>query len=432
MMNREILRLAIPNIIANISVPMLGIVDTALVGHMEAVYYIGALAVGTMVFNFLYFGLGFLSMGTSGLTAQAWGAEDQSEVGLVFWRALTVALSMSILLILLQVPLGRIGFHFVDASPEVLDHARSYFHIRIWAAPATLSLMVVQGWFIGIQNARTPMMLTISVNVFNILSNLIFVYAFGMNSDGVAYGTVCAQYLGLMIAFRILSKMVSPLQRPVNWRIVLQLSALKRYFNINFDLFLRTLNLIVVFAFFTLASSWQGGLILAANSILMQPWAFNSFALDGFAFAAQSLVGRFIGARDLDSLKACIRQLFLWCTGIALIFTMVYLFFGEWILAGFTDKEDVIREALKYWDWVAYGTFLSSFAYIWDGIYIGATATRWIRNAMLICVVVFFGSYWILIEQMGNHGLWTAVTLFMIARGLILTIMAPACIYQRI
>ena len=226
-MNREILRLAIPNIIANISVPMLGIVDTALVGHMEAVYYIGALAVGTMVFNFLYFGLGFLSMGTSGLTAQAWGAQNQSEVGLVFWRALTVALSMSILLILLQIPLVRIGFHFVDATPEVLEHASSYFHIRIWAAPATLSLMVVQGWFIGIQNARTPMMLTIAVNVFNILGNLIFVYGFGMNSDGVAYGTVCAQYLGLLIAFKILSTMVSPLKNPVNWRNVLQLSALK-------------------------------------------------------------------------------------------------------------------------------------------------------------------------------------------------------------
>ena len=311
-MNREILRLAIPNIIANISVPMLGIVDTALVGHMEAVYYIGALAVGTMVFNFLYFGMGFLSMGTSGLTAQAWGAQNQSEVGLVFWRALTVALSMSILLILLQIPLVRIGFHFVDATPEVLEHASSYFHIRIWAAPATLSLMVVQGWFIGIQNARTPMMLTIAVNVFNILGNLIFVYGFGMNSDGVAYGTVCAQYLGLLIAFKILSTMVSPLKNPVNWRKVLQLSALKQYFYINFDLFLRTLNLIVVFAFFTLASSWQSGVILAANSILMQPWAFNSFALDGFAYAAQSLVGRFIGAGDVVSLKRCIRYLLFW------------------------------------------------------------------------------------------------------------------------
>ncbi len=323
-MNREILRLAVPNIIANISVPMLGIVDTALVGHMEAVYYIGALAVGTMVFNFLYFGLGFLSMGTSGLTAQAWGAQNQSEVGLVFWRALTVALSMSILLILLQIPLVRIGFHFVDATPEVLEHASSYFHIRIWAAPATLSLMVVQGWFIGIQNARTPMMLTIAVNVFNILGNLIFVYGFGMNSDGVAYGTVCAQYLGLLIAFKILSTMVSPLKNPVNWRKVLQLSALKH----------------------------------------------------------------------VVSLKRCIRYLLLWCTGIALIFSLLYFLFGEWILAAFTDKEDVIRKALEYWNWVVLGTFLGSFAYIWDGIYIGATATRSIRNAMLICGVVFFCSYW--------------------------------------
>ena len=299
-MNREILRLAIPNIIANISVPMLGIVDTSLVGHMESVYYIGALSVGTMVFNFLYFGLGFLSMGTSGLTAQAWGAQNQSEVGLVFWRALTVALSMSLLLILLQVPLGWIGFHFVDATPEVLVHARSYFQIRIWAAPATLSLMVIQGWFIGIQNARTPMILTVVVNVFNIVGNLVFVYGFGMNSDGVAYGTLCAQYLGLLIAFRILTTMASSLHQSVNLQHVLLLSALRRYFSINLNLFLRTLNLIVVFAFFTLASSWQGSLILAANSILMQPWAFISFAFDGFAYAAQSLVGRFIGAKDLN------------------------------------------------------------------------------------------------------------------------------------
>jgi len=432
MMNREILRLAIPNIIANISVPMLGIVDTSLVGHMESVYYIGALSVGTMVFNFLYFGLGFLSMGTSGLTAQAWGAQNQSEVGLVFWRALTVALSMSLLLILLQVPLGWIGFHFVDATPEVLVHARSYFQIRIWAAPATLSLMVIQGWFIGIQNARTPMILTVVVNVFNIVGNLVFVYGFGMNSDGVAYGTLCAQYLGLLIAFRILTTMASPLHQSVNLQHVLLLSALRRYFSINLNLFLRTLNLIVVFAFFTLASSWQGSLILAANSILMQPWAFISFAFDGFAYAAQSLVGRFIGAKDLNSLKRCIRYLFVWCVGLSLVFTTFYLFTGEWILAGFTDKEEVVLEALKYWPWVAYGAFLSSFAYIWDGIYIGATATRSIRNAMLICAVLFFSSYWILIDELGNHGLWAAITVLMIARGLILTLMAPTKIFQRL
>ena len=164
----------------------------------------------------------------------------------------------------------------------------------------------------------------------------------------------------------------------------------------------------------------------------MQPWAFNSFALDGFAYAAQSLVGRFIGAGDVVSLKRCICYLLMWCTGIALIFSLVYFLFGEWILAAFTDKEDVIRKALEYWNWVVLGTFLGSFAYIWDGIYIGATATRSIRNAMLICGVVFFSSYWIFIEPMGNQGLWTALTIFMIARGLILTVMAPACIYRKI
>jgi MATE family multidrug resistance protein len=164
----------------------------------------------------------------------------------------------------------------------------------------------------------------------------------------------------------------------------------------------------------------------------MQPWAFISFAFDGFAYAAQSLVGRFIGAKDLNSLKRCIRYLFVWCVGLSLVFTTFYLFTGEWILAGFTDKEEVVLEALKYWPWVAYGAFLSSFAYIWDGIYIGATATRSIRNAMLICAVLFFSSYWILIDELGNHGLWAAITVLMIARGLILTLMAPTKIFQRL
>lgn len=425
--NREILRLALPNIVANVSVPLLGMADTVIVGHLEAPHYIGALALGTAIFNFLYWGFGFLAMGTTGVTAQAWGAGDRSEVRRLLQRGLLVAGLLGAVMILLQGAIGAVAFHVMDSTPEVLEHARSYFAIRIWAAPATLSLMVVQGWFLGVQNARTPMLLTVAVNLLNILASLGFVMFAGMDSDGVAWGTLAAQYCGVLLGLLMLRSFFS---EGSGGRFslesgLLETQGLKRFFQVNRDILIRTLALITVFTFFTMASAQMGEDILAANSLLLQLWMLVSFAIDGFANAGQGLVGRYTGGRDTSALRRCVGLLILWAAGIGVVFALVYGWSGEWLLHQFTRHEEIVALASVYLPWLTLGALLNLFAFIWDGIFLGATATRVMRNAMLLCTAGFFGMYLLFQPLWFNHGLWLALTTFMILRGASLTWLAP-------
>ena len=430
-MNRDILRLALPNIVANVSIPLLGIVDIVLVGHMEAVYFIGALALGTMVFNFLYLGLNFLAMGTTGLTAQAFGAQDSTEMTRVLERALLLAFTLGGMLVILQPLLSLLIFSWVEASPEVLHHAQEYFHIRIWAAPATLGLMAVQGWFLGIQDAKTPMILMIAANGFNILGNVAFVYGLGMQSEGVAWGTLVAQYAGLLLAALLLHRHVPLHTLGQHWSETLDLSKLRSYFSVNGDILVRTLLLIGVLSFFTIASAWDGDLILAANSLLMQLWGLASYGMDGFANAGQSLTGRFVGGKHPQELRRCVRLLMLWGGGIGLGCATTYGVAGEMILGWFTDKADVIEKAVEFLPWVVAGALLNMPAFIWDGVFIGATASRAMRNAMLVCTATFLPAYLILHPLLQNHGLWLALTIFMVARSNTLTLLAPRHVFAR-
>lgn len=425
-MNRKILNLAIPNIISNLSVPLLGAVDTALVGHLDEAYYLGAIAVGSMIFNFIFWGFGFLRMGTTGLTAQAFGEENHTDSIMTLARALAVAATFGILIVLLQAWIADLSFWLVDASPEVERYTRIYFNIRIFTAPATLCLYAINGWFLGMQNARYPMIVTIVLNSLNIALDVFFVYSMNMTVDGVALGTLIARYCGLILAVILL------LARYRNWidgyvhKLLLEVEAIKKFFSVNRDIFIRTLCLIFTFSFFTAKSAEFGNVILAANSILLQLWMIVSYGIDGFAYAAESLIGRYTGSDQQKRVNLAVKYCFLWGTGIGVLASLTYAFFDVQILRLFTDQQNVIDAAMAYFLWTIAGPTVSSFSYIWDGIFIGATATAPMRDSMMIATLaVFLPAYGIGVSFFGNHALWLAMTLFMIARGITLSFYAP-------
>jgi len=430
-LNKQILALAIPNILTNLSVPLLSSVDTAVVGHLDEVYYLGAIAIGSMIFNFIYWAFGFLRMGTTGLTSQAFGKKDEKEIALNLFRPLLVALFGAIVLISLQYAIAEISFMIIDASAEVEKHAMKYFYIRIFAAPATLAIYVFHGWFLGMQNAKYPMILLITVNVLNLLFNLLFIYQFNMTSDGVALGTVIAQYSGLIIAIIIFNKKYQNYLKYFSLSEILNLSKLKTFYKVNSNIFIRTLALLFVLSYFTVESAKFGDDILAANTILLQMWIIISYAVDGFAFAAESLVGKFIGANDNDRLKLSIKYLFVWGLGIGLIFTLIYSLVGEVIITLFTDNKVVVELAVTFVAWTIVSQMVNSVSFIWDGIYIGATKTETMRNSMLFSAfIVFLPTYLLTKDYLGNHSLWLALTLFMVVRALSLTLTARKNIFK--
>jgi MATE family multidrug resistance protein len=438
-MNKKILDLAIPNIISNISIPLLGIVDMALMGHLESDAYIGAIALGSLIFNFIYWSLGFLRMGTSGFTAQAWGRRDLPETILVFSRAFFIALALSFLLILLQKPIEILSFAVLKGETRVEELAMDYFRIRVWAAPAALGQFALLGFFLGMQNARLPMMVLITTNIINLICDYIFVMKLGMGSEGVALGTVIAQYSGLLMALYFFRRYFRRLF--VYWTLkgTIQWDKLRNFLMVNKDIFIRTMCLVVVFSIFTARSASSDlttegeETILAVNSLLMQFFMFFSFLIDGFAHASEALTGKFIGAKDRLFLSRTIRLLFIWGTAISLLFTLLYMLGGKVIFSALTNNAEVIANARPYFFWVIMVPMVSFAAFLWDGIYIGATAGREMRNAMLISTLgVFFPVYILAGKLMGNHGLWLAFILFMVARGITMQILSKRAVYMKI
>lgn len=416
-MNRQILRLTLPNIITNITVPLLGMVDLAIVGHIGDATHIGAIALGTTIFNLIYWNFGFLRMGTSGLTAQAYGAGNTDETLRILVRGITIALSAALLLIMLQMPIAVVARRLMNRSEHLITLTMSYFYVRIWAAPATLGLYVLKGWFIGMQDSRTPMIIAILLNIVNIFFSLLFVMVFHMDIAGVALGTVLAQYSGLLMAIGCWLYQYGHLRKLIDIRASLRWSDMKHFFHLNRDIFLRTLCLAGVFAFIPFISAHMGDDILAANTLLMQLFTWFSYIMDGFAYAGEALVGRFIGAEDEPSLRKVIRYLVYWGCGLTAIFTLLYFFCGEWILGIFTDKREVVATAMSYMRWTIAVPVAGFAAFLFDGIYIGATASKAMRNIMFVATAVFFGGYYLLAPVLGNDGLWIAFLLFLVFRG---------------
>lgn len=425
--NREILRLAIPNIISNITVPLLSMVDMAIVGHLSLGVYIGAIATSTLIFNFIYWSFSFLRMGTSGFTAQAYGADNKEELSVILLRSLSIAFIGGILIILLQYFIFKAAFFVIKASPEVIMYAHSYFKIYIWSAPAVLGMYAFSGWFVGMQDARTPMLIAITTNIVNISVSLFFVYILGMNIEGVALGSLIAQISGLLLAFTIWFFKYKKIRLYINWDRLREISAYIPFFRVNTDIFIRTMLLIAVTTFFTSISARMGDTILAANALLMQLFTLFSYMMDGFAYAAEALTGRFIGAKQTIRLRELIKKLFIWGICIVLLFTLCYSLFTEQILGILTDKAEVIAICKEYKYWVLLIPVAGFSAFLWDGIFVGATASRQMRNSMFIAAGSFFILYFSLSSYLGNDALWLSFIAYLGMRGIIQSFM-----YKRI
>ena len=421
-MNRRILHLAIPSIVSNITVPLLGLVDVTIVGHLGATAYIGAIAVGGLLFNILYWNFGFLRMGTSGLTSQAYGRKEKDAEIRVLVQAVSVGLFSALAMLILQYPIERLAFRLLDTSAEVEQYAVSYFRICIWGAPAVLAQYGFTGWFIGMQNSRYPMYIAIVMNVINIVCSSCFVFLFGMKVEGVALGTVVAQYSGVMMAWWLWFYNYKELRGRITFRGSLQLIAMRRFFAVNRDIFLRTLCLIGVTTFFTSTGARQGDVILAVNTLLMQLFTLFSYIMDGFAYAGEALSGRYVGACNLVQLKRAVKALFGWGIGLSLVFTLLYGIGGENFLGLLTNDTIVIETAGHYFYWVLAIPLAGFAAFLWDGILIGATATRFMLWAMLVASGSFFVIYYCFSGTTNNHMLWLAFLVYLALRGIMQTL----------
>lgn len=422
---KDILKLAIPSIISNISVPLLGIIDLALVGHLGSDIYIGAIALGSTIFSFLYWGFGFLRMGTGGITAQAYGRKSDADIRTVLFQGLIIAAACSLALLILQKPISNFSFYLIEGSNEVEHFARQYFMIRIWAAPATISMYVFAGWFIGMQNTRIPMITSIFVNIINIVLNYIFVWVLDMKTSGVALGTVIAQYLALFLYIWYLYKNYNRFTLWPGKKDILNKAKIKELFNVNKDIFIRTMFLIFVLSFFTAKSAAANDRILAINTLLFQFFFIFSFFSDGFANAAESLSGKFMGAKNRDNLIKSVKLTFSFGLYITAAFTLIYYLFAENILYLLTDNNQMIIDSRPYILWIVLIPVLSIASFIWDGVFLGITESKALRNSVLVSsILIFFPIYFMTKGSMGNHGLWLAFSLFMLTRSLLLTLYA--------
>lgn len=430
--HKNILHIALPAIVSNITVPLLGLVDVAIVGHLGAPAYIGAIAVGGMLFNIFYWIFAFLRMGTSGMTSQAYGRRDLDEVTRLLVRSVGVGFSVAIALIVFQYPLCRMAFLFIEATPEVERLATLYFRICIWGAPAVLGLYAFSGWFIGMQNSRFPMWIAIAQNIVNIAVSLLLVFVFGLKVEGVALGTLTAQYAGLGMAVWFWLHYYKPLRLRLDWRSsLLQKKAMVIFFKVNRDIFFRTLCLVAVMMFFTSAGAAQGEVVLAVNTLLMQFFTLFSYVMDGFAYAGEALSGKYVGARNEKLLRRTVRQIFMWGAGLSLFFVVLYVVGGEPFLSLLTDDKTVIVAADGYFYWALLIPIVGFAAFMWDGIYIGATATRGMLISMFIASLIFFVTYFGGRAAYGNHALWLAFILYLFSRGIVQTVLSPKVLHLK-
>jgi MATE family multidrug resistance protein len=419
-MNREIFRIAIPNIISSITVPLMGIFSTAIAGHTgDSAVTIGALAVGVSIFNFIYWNCSFIRMGTSGITAQAFGAQDFETTTAMLIRAVGISAALGVLVLLLQYPLGELSLWIMNGSQMVSD----YFYARIWAVPAGIMLFGLNGWFTGMQNAVIPMWTSIFINILHVLLSLWFVFGFDMGIVGIAYASVVAQWSGMLLSLLLLVLCFRKTLHKIDIAKVLDVSALKEFFKVNGDIIIRTFCIVMVYTFFTAASARMGSdIVLAVNTMLLQLFTPFSYMNDGFAYAAEALTGRFVGAKDELSLRRCIKRCVVWALGTAVVSILIYLFWWQDIMGMFVGEKSQLPEILtvasEYIGWVIVIPMAAALPFLMDGIMVGATLTRILRNSMLLSTVAYFGLYYSLYPIIGNDALWLAFTAYMALRGI--------------
>lgn len=425
--NHEILNIAIPSIISNITVPMLGLIDVTIVGHMGDAAYIGAIAVGSMIFNVIYWIFGFLRMGTSGMTSQAYGSRRMDEAIRLLIRALSIGIGIGMLFIVFQSPLRQGALTLMQPTEDIRCHASRYFNICIWGAPAMLGLYGLTGWYIGMQNTRIPMIVSIMQNVINIAASLTFVYLLDMKVEGVALGTLTAQYGGILMSLWLLRRHYGHQWHHVPLTSLFDREAMLRFFTVNRDIFLRTLFLVSVNLFFTSAGAKQGSIILAVNTLLFQLFTLYSYVMDGFAYAGEAVGGKYYGAGDAPAFHDTKRRLFGWGLALAIAYTLVYYLGGEHFLRILTDDTDVVEASTVYLPWAVAIPLAGMGAFIWDGIFIGITATRGMLISSCLAAVCFFAVYVTLGPTLHNHALWLALITYLFMRGVVQSLLFRRC-----
>lgn len=421
-LNRQILALSVPAVIATVTTPLLGLMDTAFTGHMGGAVYLAGIALGGNLFNLVYWLFGFLRMGASGLTAQAVGASDRRQQWLTLYRSLAVAFFSGLAIIVLQWPVASVYRAITMPDAEAWAEASEYFSILVWGAPAVLATTAMAGWFVGMQSSKRAMYMSLIIDVVNIAMTAALVLGAGMKVPGVAVGTLVAQWAGFAAALLMAVRM-RPLS-VVTLRDIVEPSELRRFFAVNRDIFLRTLCLIAVTLWFTRAGASSGTLTLAANALLMQLFILFSYVMDGLAYAGEALAGKCVGASDRRAFMLTVRALMLWGGAVAIVFTVLYLFFGEDVLALLSNDAGVLSVASGYLLWAVAIPLTGFAAFTWDGVFIGATATRRMLLAMFISASVYFVVYFTLRDMLGNHALWMAFTAFLLMRSLSMTVMS--------
>ncbi len=417
-LHKRIWLIAGPMILANLTVPILGLVDTAILGHLSHAHYLGAVALGAVIFDIMFWAFGFLRMGTTGLTAQAYGSNDLQKTRLLLWQSLLVAVSIGGVIILLQAPLFSAAFAYMSPSPEVEKWARIYCDIRIWAAPATLAHYVIYGWLLSIGKTRTVLALTIIANLINISLDYLFVMQFDMLTAGVAWGSLIAEYSLVILGLWVVKQSTRDMGNESLQQQLLRVADYRQLFTVNRYIFIRTLCLLFTISFFYARSAQQDDITLSANAILMTLLMVFSYAQDGFANAAEVLSGRAIGARNLQTFKQINRGCALWCLYTSIFFTLSLIIFDETIIGLLTDIDSVVQTTLIYWPWLILLPFAAAWSFLLDGIFVGATKARAMQNTMLFSSFCIFLPAWYLLTPWGNHGLWIAFLCFHAARSI--------------
>lgn len=424
-MNREIMGIAIPAVVTNVTIPLLGLLDTAIAGHLQGgsgAAFIGAVAVGAMMFNLIYWNFGFLRMGTSGMTAQAYGREDKTEITRILQHSTMLGLLIALGIIVLQWPLQWITLFIIGPSENVESLALTYFYIGVWGAPPTLMMMAIKGWFLGMQDSKSPMVISIGVNVLNILISLLAVYGLNMGFVGIIIGTVSAEWIGLIYSLWLVRHRYPEIVKGIKLREALHFRGAGQFFKVNADIFVRSFFMMLQSLFFTAAGARSGDLVLAVNALILQMVLLFSYFMDGIAFAGEAVAGKYCGRGDKQSERSCVLHLFQWAGILTVICALLYAFFPEQIFSLLTSDGAVVKASMDYRWWCVVVPVAGMAAYVWDGVFIGLTRTRAMAGAVGLALVMFMITYILLPNSWGNNVLWTAYVVFLLTRSLTQTV----------
>lgn len=418
-LHQRILGIALPMILSNLSVPLVGMVDSGVAGHLPEAAYLAAVAVGATVFNFLFLGLNFLRMGTTGLTAQAHGREDFGAARVSLAQTLLLGQVLALMLLVFQHPLRELALYLIAPAPEVVAHVRVYFDVRIWSAPLVLANYALLGWFLGMQTARAPLAVLLVTNAVNAGLDIGFVYGLGMTVDGIAAASLCGEAAGLLTGLLLAARLLRRHPAPWDAAPLRDMTRWRELVGINGNILIRTLCLMFAFGLFTALGARLGALVLAANALLLNLQSFMAYGLDGFAHAAEALAGRAWGRRAMTAFRAAVNACLVWSLGIAGVYALAYLAAGPGLIRLLTDLPEVRETAFAYLPWMVLSPLVSVWSFLYDGVFIGATWAREMRNAMLVSTFgVFVPLAWLLVPFFGNHALWLAFLAFLGARGL--------------